>query len=98
MQRTGLNVMSEPPDHFWNFLEDGDFSKFSQQERQMQPHQERVVAESNELRERVTKLTAFISGNETFGKLDAKDQSLLRQQRDIMTEYLDVLGERIARF
>lgn len=64
----------------------------------MQPHQERVVTESNELREKLTRLTAFISGNEAFGKLEEKDQNLLRQQRDIMIEYLDVLGERIARF
>ena len=64
----------------------------------MQPHQERVVTESNELREKLTKLAAFISGNKTFEALPAEDQSLLRQQRDIMSEYLDVLGARIARF
>lgn len=64
----------------------------------MQPHEQRVVLESNELRERLTKLTAFISGNEAFGKLDAKDQSLMRQQRDVMGEYFDILGQRIARF
>lgn len=28
--------MEKLPDHFWDFLEDGDFSKFSKQERQMQ--------------------------------------------------------------
>lgn len=64
----------------------------------MQPHQERVVTESNELREKLTKLTAFISGNAAFGKLDAKEQGRLRRQRDIMSDYLDVLGERIAAF
>lgn len=64
----------------------------------MQAHQERVVAESNELRERLTKLTAFISGNDTFQKLDPKDQNLMRLQRDVMGEYLDILGQRVARF
>jgi len=64
----------------------------------MQPHQERVVAESNELRDRLTKLVAFISGNEAFGKLDASEQSLLRAQRDAMQEYFDILHQRIARF
>lgn len=64
----------------------------------MKPHQERVVAESNEVREKLTNHAAFIDGNEDFGKLDAGDQSLLRQQRDIMADYLDVLGKRIARF
>lgn len=64
----------------------------------MQPHQERVVAESNEFRERLTKLTAFISRDEIFKSLDAEDQDLLRRQRNLMGDYLDVLGERIARF
>lgn len=64
----------------------------------MHPHQERVVAESNELRDRLTKLTAFISGNEMFKSLDIAEQALLRAQRDTMGEYLDILGQRIARF
>ena len=64
----------------------------------MQEYQERVVAESDELRERLTKLVAFISVGGAFDKLDAEDQSLLRQQRDIMGEYLNALCERIARF
>jgi hypothetical protein len=64
----------------------------------MQPHQERVVTESNELRERLTKLTAFISGNEAFNTLDAADQNLLRQQRNTMGDYMDILSKRIARF
>lgn len=64
----------------------------------MQPHQERVVAESNELRDRLMKLTAFISGSEVFKALASEDQHLLREQRDHMADYLDVLGKRIARF
>jgi hypothetical protein len=64
----------------------------------MQPHQERVVAESNELLDRLTKLTAFISGNDAFKSLAAEDQDLLRRQRDIMGDYLEILGMRIARF
>lgn len=63
----------------------------------MQPHQERVVAESNELRERLTKLTAFIGGD-IFYSLDVADQELLKSQRVLMDAYLDVLGRRIARF
>lgn len=64
----------------------------------MAPHEERVVAESNDLREKLTKLSAFISGNEAFRKLNSDDQCLLRRQRGIMADYLDVLVERIARF
>lgn len=64
----------------------------------MQPHQERVVTESNELREKLSKLTAFISVGDTFDTLDEEDRALLRKQRDLMGDYLDVLCERIARF
>lgn len=66
----------------------------------MQPHQERVVAESNELRERLNKLTLFISGtgNDTFRALGSDDQDLLKEQHVIMSQYLDVLRRRIARF
>jgi crAss001_48 related protein len=64
----------------------------------MLPHQERVFVESKELREKLMKLTAFISGNEAFGKLDAKGQSLLLEQREVMRQYLDILCERIDRF
>jgi hypothetical protein len=64
----------------------------------MQAHQERVVAESNELRERLTKLTAFINTSENFETLAEEDQTLLIRQQRLMGEYLDTLGERIARF
>ena len=64
----------------------------------MEPHQERVIAESNELRDRLMKLSIFISQSSTFQTLNYIDQNLLRQQRDIMSDYLDILGERIARF
>ncbi len=64
----------------------------------MQPHQERVVAESNELRGRLTKLTAFIDASPTFDSLAEVDQTLLIRQQRLMREYLDTLGERIARF
>jgi len=64
----------------------------------MKPHEERVVAEANELREKLTKLTAFICKGEAFTSLDLENQQLLRRQRDLMGEYLDVLGERIKLF
>ena len=64
----------------------------------MQLYQTRVVEESNELRSRLSKLTTFISENETFKTMDAHDQDLLRCQRDAMADYLDVLGKRIRRF
>jgi hypothetical protein len=68
------------------------------QEKTMKPHEERVVAEADDMGERLTKLTAFISGNAAFTSLDMENQQLLRRQRDVMSEYLYVLGERIALF
>jgi hypothetical protein len=64
----------------------------------LQPHQERVVAESNELRGRLMKLAAFIDCNEAFKALDWDDRELLRDQREVMGEYLSILERRIARF
>lgn len=63
----------------------------------MQPHQERVVAESNELRDRLHKLTAFIGG-QIFKTLDPMDQNLLVKQQTHMADYLEILRQRIARF
>lgn len=63
----------------------------------MKPHEERVVAESNELRQRLTKLLAFIDGD-GFQSLDSIDRGLLIAQRTLMQGYLDVLGSRIKRF
>ena len=63
----------------------------------MQPHQERVVTEANDLRQKLTKLTEFIGGD-TFKALDVIDRDLLVSQRVLMQGYLDVLGSRIKRF
>jgi hypothetical protein len=64
----------------------------------MTDYQERVEIEFKELGERLTKLTAFISGSDVFKTLEPEEQDLLRRQRSHMGDYLDVLGERIARF
>lgn len=63
----------------------------------MSPHQERVVAEKQELDEKRTKLAAFIVGP-IFSALDEIDRDLLTEQNDIMYEYSDVLRRRIERF
>lgn len=66
----------------------------------MQPYQERVVAESNELRERLTKLTAFITADafDAFDALAEEDQILMVRQQRLMAELLETLRQRIARF
>lgn len=63
----------------------------------MLPHQERVVAESNDLREKMNKLEAFLNGD-VFPTLDREDQQLLRRQSYYMADYFEVLRKRIARF
>lgn len=63
----------------------------------MRPHEERVVAEENELAFKLNKLGAFIHG-ETFKALAAEDRTLLQEQDGHMRSYLGVLRRRIQRF
>lgn len=66
-------------------------------DRVMQPHEERVVAEKNELIDRLIKLDAFLDG-EVCGKLHDIDKGLLIEQREYMANYLEILFLRIERF
>ncbi len=61
----------------------------------MRPHQERVVAEQNELGARLDKLKAFIMESPIFKTLPAEEQKRLNPQHDAMLEYFEILGERI---
>lgn len=63
----------------------------------MLPHQERVVTEANDLREKLNKLSAFIGGD-IFKKLDMEDRDLLIAQRVFMDAYFGILRQRIDRF
>jgi uncharacterized protein len=66
-------------------------------ERPMLDYQERVVAESNDLRTKLDKLSAFIS-SDVFKKLDMEDRDLLVEQRVFMNSYFETLRQRIERF
>ena len=55
---------------------------------------ERVKAELHELQERIVKLEAFVS-SERVNALGDKMQALLRQQLDVMCQYMHVLEERL---
>lgn len=72
------------------------------QERQttmeLQPHQQRVVDEKTELDDKRTKLKAFIEGNAIFAGLPEEEKERLVRQHSCMTEYSEILGERIAAF
>jgi len=66
-------------------------------EKQLQPHEQRVVDERTELIEKITKLHAFFK-TEIFDNLQEEDQNLLEEQVQLMMNYSDVLLKRINRF
>jgi hypothetical protein len=61
-------------------------------------HEQRVVAELQELRKKREALNTFIVSNPLFGKLDYDEQGRLKIQRFIMEQYEAVLGDRIDNF
>lgn len=63
----------------------------------LQPHQQRVVAEKSELDERLTKLLAFFQ-SPMFISLPEAERSRLRNQARFMDGYAAVLQERIEAF
>lgn len=65
---------------------------------QQQPHQQRVVDEKTELDTKATALSKFIGESTIFPALDAAEQERLKEQCELMWEYSEVLGARIAAF
>jgi hypothetical protein len=63
----------------------------------MQAHQQRVVDEKRELDAKISKLVAFYDTT-VYAGLDETERVRLSRQGQIMSEYSDVLGERIAAF
>lgn len=65
----------------------------------MQPHQQRVVDELNELEDKLNKLHIFIS-SENFDKIvnDESECQRLIYQRHCMQQYAFALKDRIANF
>ena len=64
----------------------------------MQPHQQRVVDEANELEDKHSKLSAFIDQSPVFSGLDSTQKGLLKAQAGAMSSYLQILNLRIASF
>jgi hypothetical protein len=62
------------------------------------PHQQRVIEEYKELKERRIKLNIFINSNEEFNKLSDNDKRLLSKQTQLMYELERVLQARISNF
>ncbi len=63
----------------------------------MEPYQERVVLELEELNVKRDKLKDFIGGK-LFLSLPVDERERLNRQSIIMASYASVLGERIANF
>lgn len=64
----------------------------------MQPHQQRVVDEKAELDKKASALSDFIGNNPLFDTLDNDEQERLKEQNDVMWQYSEILGKRIAAF
>lgn len=64
----------------------------------MQPHQQRIVKEQEELKEKLDKLISFIGKNPLFLSLNKEEQNRLMRQKVAMNEYNEVLKERILAF
>lgn len=62
------------------------------------PHQQRVVDEHVELRDRLAKLDAFILDNPVFLKLPEAEQGRMKRQSSAMGVYADILADRISHF
>lgn len=66
----------------------------------MQPHQhqQRVIDEKAELDAKAKALSDFIGLNPVFETLNADEQERMKLQNDIMWQYSEILGQRIAAF
>ena len=61
----------------------------------MQPHEQRMIEEAVQLKERLDKLSGFITANELFHSLSAREQKRMRMQCAAMEIYFLALSERI---
>ena len=64
----------------------------------MQEYQLRVADEKTELDKKATALSQFIGHSPIFEALDPAEQERMKEQNDIMWQYSEILGERIAYF
>lgn len=61
------------------------------------PHQQRVVAELEQLADRVTKLEAFLH-TPLYASLPQAERVLLKLQADTMVVYMGILNDRVSLF
>ncbi len=63
----------------------------------MQPHEQRVVVERDELQSKIVKLEAFMEGD-IFEGMEYTDRKFMRIQLMAMMTYCEALNSRIGRF
>ena len=61
----------------------------------MDDYKSRLRKELKDLNFKIEKLNNFIEKNEIFKTIDLKEQELLKEQREIMTKYANILRKRI---
>ena len=64
----------------------------------LQPHQQRVIDEKTELDKKATALSEFIVNNPIFCTINSEEQERLKEQNEVMWQYSEILGARIAAF
>ena len=67
------------------------------EEKVLEPHQQRVVDENKELKEKIDKLQSFMLSPK-WKELQDIDQYLLSSQLQVMQTYSQILFQRITRF
>ena len=65
---------------------------------ELQPHQQRVVEEKNELDSKIKSLQNFIEMNDTFKAFIEEEKNDMREQLKFMQFYSLALQRRINRF
>jgi hypothetical protein len=65
---------------------------------ELKPHQQRVVDEKAELDTKAQALSKFIGESTIFPTIDAAEQERLKEQCEVMWQYSEILGARIAAF
>ena len=61
----------------------------------MSNYKSRLRKELNDLNFKIEKLNNFIEKNDIFKTIDLKEQELLKEQREIMAKYANILRKRI---
>jgi hypothetical protein len=90
---TGTNLLTgEQARQMFEHVIAGEITK------ELQPHQKRVMDEKSDLDKKANALSGFIGLSPLFETLDAAEQNRLREQNEIMWQYSEILGARIAAF